>query len=129
MSWHQDEQRNAVVASGIVQSTMLGELVEHARIGAVAVDDRRYVAANAYACELLGYDREELIGRRVGDLRPNPELQRQLDEIVEGNRSSGDVTVVRKDGGELALSYRVAGTSLAGLDSVIFFFWVAGDSE
>jgi len=120
---------NSVVASEIVQSTMLGELIEKAHIGALAVDDGRYVAANTYACELLGYDREEVIGRRLGELQPNPALQRQLAEIAQGDRSNGDLTVVHKDGHELEVSYRAAQTSLAGLDSLIAFFWLRDNAE
>ena len=123
-----DHELNAVVASEVVQSTMLGELIENARIGAVAVDDGKYVAANAYACALLGYAREEVIGRRVGELRPDPELQRRLTDIVEGLRSRGDLTVTRKDGSELELSYRVVPTTLAGLDVHLAIFWLRGDS-
>ena len=44
-------------ANSLVQSTLLGELFEHAHVGVVAADSGRYIAANEYACELTGYDR------------------------------------------------------------------------
>ena len=112
MSRPVDDDTHAVVASMLVQSTLLGELLENARIGALAVDEGRCVAANAYLCELLGYDREELIGARVGEL-----------PIAVGPRESGDLTVTCKDGRRLGLSYRVVGTTLAGMDLLIGLFW------
>ena len=38
----------------------------------VADDEMRYVAANATACELLGYSREELLRLRVTDVAQLP---------------------------------------------------------
>ena len=32
--------------------------------------DGRFMEANAAACELLGYSRQELVGMRVGDVQP-----------------------------------------------------------
>ena len=50
----------------LVQSVLLGEAVEHAPVAILVADDEmRYVAANATACELLGYTREELLQLRV----------------------------------------------------------------
>jgi PAS domain-containing protein len=113
MSRRVDDDTHAVVASMLVQSTLLGELLENARIGALAVDEGRCVAANAYLCELLGYAREELIGARVGDL-----------PISTAAPGSGDLTVARADGTGLALSYRVVETTLAGMDVLIGLFWL-----
>jgi PAS domain-containing protein len=113
MSRPVDEDTHAVVASMLVQSTLLGELLENARIGALAVDEGRCVAANAYLCELLGYDREELIGMRVGEL-----------PVGAAAPGGGELTVPRRDGAELGLSYRVVETTLAGMDVLIGLFWV-----
>ena len=112
MSRPVDADTHAVVASMLVQSTLLGELLENARIGALAVDEGRCVAANAYLCELLGYDREELIGARVAEL-----------PVGAAAGGSGDLTVVREDGRTLGLSYRVVETTLAGMDLLIGLFW------
>ena len=106
-----DDDTNAVVASMLVQSTLLGELLENARIGALAVDEGRCVAANAYLCELLGYDREDLIGS--GTL---------TDVVTHG--AQGDVTIRGKDGSGHDLSYRVVETTLAGMDLLIGLFWL-----
>jgi PAS domain S-box-containing protein len=129
VGWEPGSQTTAVVASDIVQSTMLGELLENARVGAIAIDEGRYVAANAYACELVGYAREELIGRRVGELRPNADLQRHITEVAERSRTAGDLTLLHKDGHEVEVSYRIVPTTLAGLDLFIGLFWLRGEQS
>jgi PAS domain S-box-containing protein len=111
------------VASAVVQSTLLGELLANARIGALAVDEGRYVAANEYACELLGYEREELIGMRVGELHPLSGLPEQFVEIQKGLRTGGELQLERKDGTSLAITYRAAETTLAGMGIMIGLFW------
>lgn len=107
-----------------MQSTLLGELLENARTGALAVDEGRYVAANAYACEVLGYTREELIGTRVGELHPESDLPRQFAEIQHGDRTGGELTITRKDGKELHLHYRAVPTKLAGMTLLLGLFWI-----
>jgi len=53
----------------LVQSVLLGEAVEHAPVAILVADDEmRYVAANATACQLFGYSREELLQLRVPDI-------------------------------------------------------------
>ena len=59
-SAHDDENVGAATAAGrsepLIQMSLLGEAVEHAPVGIFVFDDEgRYVAVNAYACELLGY--------------------------------------------------------------------------
>jgi PAS domain S-box-containing protein len=106
-----------------VQSTLLGELIENAELGAVAIDEGRYVAANGYACALTGYERGELIGRRVGELNPFSALPLQFAEIRRGVRQSGEVALTSKTGEEIRVAYRTAQTSLAGLSLLIAVFW------
>lgn len=122
MSGLTGETRRAV-ASAAVQSTLLGELLENARIGALAVDEGRYVAANEYACELLGYEREELIGKRVGELHPLSGLPEQFVEIQEGRRTGGRLLLERKDGTLVDITYRAVRTTLAGMSILIGLFW------
>lgn len=99
----------SAVSNALVQSTLLGELLEHAHVGALAFDSGRYVAANQYACELTGYARSELIGRSVSEL---------------GGRPEGDVTSLRrKDGAEIAVTYRAVASHLAGMSVTLGLFW------
>lgn len=99
----------SAASNALVQSTLLGELLEHANVGALAADSGRYIAANEYACELTGFDRSELIGRRAS------ELCRQ--------HGSGVMNLVRKDGGAIEVSYHAVVTHLAGLPVMLGLFW------
>ncbi|HEY8647033.1 MAG TPA: PAS domain-containing protein [Gaiellaceae bacterium] len=92
-----------------MQSTLLGELLEHANVGALAADSGRYIAANEYACELTGFGRAELIGRPIGD--------------VCRQRGSGVIALGCKDGGEIEVSYRVVDANLAGIHVTLGLFW------
>ena len=112
-------------AHAAVQSTLLGELLENAAIGALAVDEGHYVAANGRACELTGYAREELIGRRVGELNPLSALPEQFIEVARGVRNGGVVTICRKDGEEIRVCYRAVYSHLAGMRIILGFFWPA----
>jgi PAS domain-containing protein len=99
----------SAASNALVQSTLLGELLEHANVGALAADSGRYIAANEYACELTGYERSELIGRPVGDLS----LQ----------RGSGVTALRCKDGAEIEVRYRAVEATLSGLPVMLGLFW------
>jgi PAS domain-containing protein len=118
-----DGAPRSAASSALVQSTLLGELLENAQIGALAIDEGHYVAANEYACTLLGWEREELIGRRVGELHPLSELPTQFAQIVSGKRTGGEVTIATKAGVPLDLCYRAVPTTLAGMQILIGLFW------
>jgi PAS domain-containing protein len=99
----------SAASNALVQSTLLGELLEHANVGVVAADSGRYIAANEYACELTGYDRSELIGRPV-------------DEICQ-QRGSGVTSLGCKGGTAIEVSYQVVDTDLAGIPVKLGLFW------
>jgi PAS domain S-box-containing protein len=109
----------------LVHSTLLGELLENAKIGALAIDRGVYVSANEHASELLGYDRAELIGTRVGELHPLSDLPGQFAEIERGERQGGELTITRKDGEQIRIEYRAVETTLAGLPLTLGLFWLA----
>jgi PAS domain S-box-containing protein len=48
----------------------------------VADAEMRYVAVNAYACELLGYAEEELLRMRVSDIAAYDEAPQEYDDRV-----------------------------------------------
>ncbi|MDX6477259.1 MAG: hypothetical protein QOH95_2770, partial [Gaiellaceae bacterium] len=103
------------VSNALVQSTLLGELLDNAKIGALAIESGHYVAANGYACELTGYARADLIGRRVGELDPFSSLPGQFAEDPNRPRGAGVLTIRRKDGEELKVDYWAVDTMLSGL--------------
>ena len=63
-------------------------LIDEARVAiVVADDDRRYVHANAAACELLGVPRDELIGMRTEEITGTP--PEQIGEVWRRFREAG----------------------------------------
>ena len=99
----------SAASNALVQSTLLGELLEHANVGVLAADSGRYIAANEYACELTGYERAELIGR------PVDALCRQ--------HGGGVVALDCKDGNAIQVSYQVVEADLAGIPVTLGLFW------
>src|SRR5918911_2389463 len=102
-------------ASPLVQATLLGELLENAQLGALAVDSGRYVAANAFACRVTGYERAELIGKGVGVLGAPDAAGANAIETRLREGGEGIVRLRRKDGGEVEVFFRVAPTTMAQL--------------
>jgi PAS domain S-box-containing protein len=74
----------------------------------VADGEMRYRAVNGYACELLGYTEEELLGLRVTDVATYEEAPREYSALVEAAYLRGISRLRSKDGEELLLNY-VAG--------------------
>jgi PAS domain S-box-containing protein len=112
------------VSEPLVQSILLGDAVEHGPVAIFVSDDEmRYVAANTFACELLGYTREELLGMRVTDIARYPEAQVEFDDMVAAGKLEGSATLVRKDGSELTVRYRASHTQIAGLAYYVAIAW------
>jgi len=108
----------SAATNAVIQSALLGEILANAEIGALAVDRGVYVAANEHASRLLGLERSELIGTRVGELHPLSGLPEHWVEIERGDRVGGDLEF---DG--MKLRYRVVRTTLAGLPIMLGLFW------
>jgi PAS domain S-box-containing protein len=107
----------------ILQRTLLGEAIDLVEGVAVFVwnEERRYVAVNDAACRLVGLERQDLIGIRVGDMSPD------ADEEVAAARSlpfrHGTSTVRRRDGEEVPLEWVTAHTRVAGLQYYVSVVW------
>jgi PAS domain S-box-containing protein len=81
-----------------IQAQLLAEAVVTATVGFLVWDEeRRYIAVNDAACELLGATREQLLGRPVGSLTRDAEPL--IEEAVAAQRLAGRATVDRLDGG------------------------------
>jgi PAS domain S-box-containing protein len=108
----------------LVQSVLLGEAVEHAAVAILVADEEmRYVAANATACELLGYTREELLAMKVTDVARYPEAEGEFEAMIAAGELAGRSTVVCKDGSKRNLRYRSRETSIAGLTYYVAVLW------
>jgi PAS domain S-box-containing protein len=111
--------------------TLLGEAVEYAPVGIFVFDDQgRYVAANAYACEQLGYTRDELLELRLGDLAVSKrDALREYERVMRGDASDGVTEARRKDGSVVALRYRARETTIAGMTFYIGIVWPEAESQ
>ena len=80
----------------------LQELVEQAS-DAIFVSDLegQYSEVNEAACRMVGYSREELLGKTIVDLIPDVDqkrLWRRREELIAGGAQVDEWTLVRKDG-------------------------------
>jgi PAS domain S-box-containing protein len=108
----------------LVQSVLLGEAVEHAPVAILVADDElRYVAANATACELLGYSREELLRLRVPDVAQYPEAEGEFEAMITAGELIGRTTVRGKDGVSRSLRHRSSEIKIAGLAYYVAVLW------
>ena len=77
-------------------------LVEEAPDGIFVADlSGRYTDVNAAGCRMLGYTREEILDKTVGDLLPAEDLARlevQRQRLLEGGSLVNEWTLRRKDG-------------------------------
>jgi PAS domain S-box-containing protein len=94
-----DAERAAVLATAIDQAPVCVFVADR---------DMRYVAVNAYACELLGYAEDELLAMRVSDIASYAEAPEEFSTMMELAYLRGVSRLRCKDGEELSLSY-VAG--------------------
>lgn len=99
----------SAASHALAQSTLLGELLECANVGILAADSGRYIAANEYACEVLGLDRAELIGKPVDDLCTQA--------------GSGEIAL-RCDSGSVQVGYRASVANLSGIPVMLSLFWL-----
>jgi PAS domain S-box-containing protein len=113
-----------------LQETLLGEALEHGPVGAMVLDESgRYLAANRLACQLTGYDRNELLNLNASDLAVDPQtVPGRLAELTSGELDEGSTQLRRKDGTILSVEYRVGATRSGGLPYFVVVFWEAEGS-
>jgi PAS domain S-box-containing protein len=112
------------VTNDPVQVTLLGEGADNADVGVIVWNaERRYVAANARACELLGVTREQLLASTVGSTNRSPETRALIDDAIAHVPASGSMTVLRSDGSQVEVDWLVFSTRVAGLEHVLGLFW------
>ena len=108
-------------AADLIQPGLLGEAVDSGpALVFVADDDGRYVAVNRRACEVLGYEREELLELRVTDVATAPEAPDLYTALRRAGTAAGTTTLRAKDGSLHPFTYRATETITAGMP-----FWVS----
>ena len=106
----------AAVAHDLVQKSLVGEALDTGPVAVfVADDDGKYLAVNAYACELLGYDREELLALRVTDVAVNEGAAADYAAMQRQGRHGGTTTLRHKDGSEVEMQVRACETTVGGM--------------
>jgi PAS domain S-box-containing protein len=114
-------------AREIVLSTLLGDGADNVKLGIFVYDDQgAYVAVNAYAAELLGYSREELLTHRVGDF-----TEGTIDPAVlaRTERREGVRRVRRKDGSEVTVAFVVGPTRVSTFAFSFCLVWELDPSD
>jgi PAS domain-containing protein len=106
---------SASLARPEIQAELIAEALGSASVGFLVWDDnRRYIAANAAACEILGTTLEELLGRKVGG--QTIEGLEAIDGALASGFASGRATVQRVDGrGPAEIFYATFTTKTAGM--------------
>ena len=103
-------------AETLIQTALLGEAIEAGpALVFVADEEMRYIAVNQFACDALGYTRDELLALHVRDVAQEPEAPTQYDEMLARGIRHGTATLTRKDGSTVEFLYRAASTTVAGL--------------
>jgi PAS domain S-box-containing protein len=117
-----------VDARELVQSGLLGEAIDDAPVLVfVADENRRYVAVNRYACTLLGYERDELLGLSVDEVARYEEAEGEYAGMVARGAADGVSVLSRKDGSTFSLLYRASVVTVARMELYVSVGWpVAG---
>ena len=104
----------------LIQQTLLGEAVD-AGPAAIFVlgEDRKYVAVNAFACSLLGYERPELLALDPAEVGPEPDVVAHLAELNRGGATRGTAQLRTKTGEQIDVTYRACETTAARMR-----FWI-----
>ena len=105
-----------------VQTALLTEAARNAAVGFIVWDDdRRYIAANSKACEILGCTIEELIGSVVGSRTKRGDMLVQ--EVVQNEGGQGRMIVTRFDGARQKLGYVTFSTRIGGIPYMASIIW------
>ena len=118
------------VAHELVQKSLVGEALEHGPMAIFVADEHgRYLAVNAYACDLLGYTRDELLDLRLTDVAVNPEARSDFDEMRRVGMRAGTVVLRHRDGSDLPMHYRASETTVGGMPLYLGICWPVEDSQ
>jgi PAS domain S-box-containing protein len=112
----------------LVQKSLVGEALEHGPMAIfVADEDGRYLAVNAYACDLLGYTRDDLLALTVREVAVNPEALGDFDEMRRNRGLAGTTVLQHSDGRQLPMNFRASETTVGGMPLYIGICWPVDD--
>ena len=118
------DAHHPTAAEPLIQASLLGEAVDSGPVAIFVADEQmRYVAVNAYAAELLGYTRAELLALRVTDVARAPEATAHFDEVIAHRQRDGIAVMTRRDGTVFQLGYRARETTVAGMPLYVSVGW------
>ena len=111
------------VAEPLIQASLIGEAVDNGPAAIFVADDEgRFIAVNAFACDLLGYTRSELLSLTVQDIAPEPVAATTFAKLQREGALSGSTVLRHKDGRDVTIEWRAMRTTAAGME---FFVSVA----
>jgi PAS domain S-box-containing protein len=111
----------------LIQMGLLGEALENGPVGVLVADENmRYIAANAYICRLLGYERDALLRLRVTDVARTATASEEYAEMIREGVRYGTIALTRRDGTTLDVEYRAAETTVAGMHLYVSVLWPTG---
>jgi PAS domain-containing protein len=109
-------------AHTLIQQTLLGDAAEHAEIGLLVWnEERRYVAVNRFACEILGVSREALLGAKVGDQNPTAAARDAIEESLEELPAFGRTPLPNGK----TVDWITVASDVAGLPHIVGVMWEA----
>ena len=82
----------------------------------VADENMRYIAANQFACALLGYTRSELLELSVTDVAPAPESPELYTEMIRKGALTGTTELAHANGTTISARYVAGKTVVAGME-------------
>jgi len=102
-AWHDFTNRKQITDALIASEQRLRSLIETTSEGFSAIDPvtHQTVMVNQSLCTMLGYSREELLGRQTIEFTSTKQhevLQRYLNQLPETDRRSYELELVTKDG-------------------------------
>jgi PAS domain S-box-containing protein len=116
-------------ARALIDTVLVGEALEHGPVAVFVFDEEgRYLAVNGFACELLGYERDDLLKRAVGELSAYPQgqaIEAYLAALKAGRE--GTTEVRRGDGTILRLRFRASASKVAGMPVFVGVAWPADE--
>jgi PAS domain S-box-containing protein len=115
------------VAQPLVQASLLGEAIDRGPLAVLVADEEmHFVAVNQFACELLGYERTELLAMRIPDIARSEEAESEYAALMTEGARLGTTSLTRKDGRAISFRYHASETTVAGLPLYVAIGWPEG---